>query len=478
MAKPSLIASLALGAAIPVSLMSGAVWAQDTRAEQLIPLSELKARQAQRGTVSGQAGAGQGGTGQAGTGSSQFPTIEDPSIMDPAPRQQAPQQQAPRQQAPRQQAPQQQVPREAPINQAPVQAPVADEPVIIEAPLPAEEPMPQPEPAPASDPAPVVEAPVEAPAAAPQTDRPKARQTNVSMTPSAIDQALYSGGPLPEGATPLGVKVQVLLDRAGISPGVVDGVKGGMTESALKAFEEQQSLPVDGQMDLQVWAALGGDTAAPITSTYTITAQDTEGLSAPLPSDYAELAELDQLGFTRVSERLAEDFHMDEDFLKRLNPGASFRAGETLTVVETGQNQDTVITRIELDKSSRRLRAFDAAGRMITNYPVTIGSATTPSPSGTHTVTAVAPNPNYTYNPKVNFTQGDNKEVLILPPGPNGPVGSTWIDLSKPTYGIHGTANPTTLFKAASNGCVRLTNWDAKELSKMVREGTTVTFME
>ena len=81
----------------------------------------------------------------------------------------------------------------------------------------------------------------------------------------------------------------------------------------------------------------------------------------------------------------------------------------------------------------------------------------------------VAFNPKYTYNPKVNFKQGENDKVLTIPPGPNGPVGSVWIALDKPTYGIHGTPEPSKIGKTESHGCVRLTNWDAQELAKLVR---------
>jgi lipoprotein-anchoring transpeptidase ErfK/SrfK len=63
-------------------------------------------------------------------------------------------------------------------------------------------------------------------------------------------------------------------------------------------------------------------------------------------------------------------------------------------------------------------------------------------------------------------------------PGPNGPVGTVWIALSKPTYGIHGTPEPSKIGKTQSHGCVRLTNWDATELAKMVSVGTTVEFLD
>ena len=57
------------------------------------------------------------------------------------------------------------------------------------------------------------------------------------------------------------------------------------------------------------------------------------------------------------------------------------------------------------------------------------------------------------------------------PPGPNSPVGVVWIDLSKPHYGIHGTPVPSTIGKTTSHGCIRLTNWDATELAKLVTPG-------
>ena len=105
-------------------------------------------------------------------------------------------------------------------------------------------------------------------------------------------------------------------------------------------------------------------------------------------------------------------------------------------------------------------------------------TADTPSPSGIVTVERVALNPGYTYNPKINFQQGANDKILNIPPGPNGPVGTVWMALSKPTYGIHGTPDPSKIGRTQSHGCVRLTNWDATELAKMVKPGVTVEFVD
>src|SRR5262249_46911788 len=84
-------------------------------------------------------------------------------------------------------------------------------------------------------------------------------------------------------------------------------------------------------------------------------------------------------------------------------------------------------------------------------------------------------NPTYHYDPSLHFRGVHVKEPLDLPPGPNNPVGAVWINLSAEGYGIHGTPDPDKISKAASHGCVRLTNWDALELARHVSKGTPVT---
>lgn len=300
----------------------------------------------------------------------------------------------------------------------------------------------------------------------------------LALTPDDIANVSYDGGTLPDGRSALTVKLQVLLDRAGVSPGIIDGYKGGMSESALRGFEEREGFEVDGLLDAEVWSALGGDSAGAILTDYTITEEDTTGLTDAIPDNVREKSRMDWLGYTSVSEKLAERFHMDQDFLEMLNPDAGFTAGETITVVDPGARLDAQVARIEIRKSERRAVSFDADGTMISNYPVAIGSESTPSPSGTVEVTAIAMDPTYSYNPDINFEADGVEEALTLPPGPNGPVGNVWIDLSKPTYGLHGTDTPAALFQNRSHGCVRFTNWDAEELAYMVDQGVSVEFIE
>ena len=170
---------------------------------------------------------------------------------------------------------------------------------------------------------------------------------------------------------------------------------------------------------------------------------------------------------------------MDEAYLKALNPDADFTVpGVQIKVIAQGKKKTGTVARIIADKGRKQVRAYDAGGKLIAAYPATIGSTDTPSPSGDVTIERVALNPGYTYNPKINFKQGDNDKVLQVPPGPNGPVGTVWIALSKPTYGIHGTPEPSAIGKTQSHGCVRLINWDAEELAGMVTPGVSVSFVE
>ena len=200
---------------------------------------------------------------------------------------------------------------------------------------------------------------------------------------------------------------------------------------------------------------------------------------ASIPEDYGEKAKLEKLSYTSVPEMLAERFHMDEGYLKALNPEANFsRVGTIIRVANVGQPATRQVARIVADKGRKQVFAYDADNKLVVSYPATIGSTDTPSPTGTHLVSRVVLDPDYTYNPDINFKQGENSKILTIPPGPNGPVGSVWIALDKPTYGVHGTPDPSKIGKTESHGCVRLTNWDAQELAKLVKAGVPVEFVE
>ncbi len=301
---------------------------------------------------------------------------------------------------------------------------------------------------------------------------PAAQAINgATFTPDAAD---------PDAHRNLLIRVQTLLDRAHVSPGVIDGRDGTNLTLAIKAFQTSRGQTADGALSQQLVDTLTGGDTGPVLVDYQITPQDAAGpFSPPIPKDdYEAMAALPAMNYQTPLEMLAERFHMDEALLQALNPGVDFGlAGTTITVTAAGADTlDRKVDRIEIDKSLGQVRAFDKDGALLAVYPATVGSTERPAPSGEWAVRTLAPRPTYTYDPS-RLTFGKPKAKLTIKPGPNNPVGSTWIDLTKDTYGIHGTPDPKLVNKRASHGCVRLTNWDAAELGSAVNKGAKVIFM-
>lgn len=276
-------------------------------------------------------------------------------------------------------------------------------------------------------------------------------------------------------------KAQVLLARQGVSPGEIDGLDGDNYRKAIGQFRRRENLGNGETIDAATWRALKGDVSTNIVSDYFVTKEDIKArLSRRIPHDYARQARMNRLGYRNAQEMFAERFHMSEGLLRMLNPRKDYlKREETLHVVSVGRSLPSNEARtVETDKTNGMVRALDATGKVIAMHPATIGSEETPSPEGEYQVVRVVKNATYHYDPIKNFQQGNNKRRLVLPKGPNNPVGTVWIELSKPTFGIHGTPEPSRISKASSHGCVRLTNWDAEELAQIVRPGTTVRFIE
>ena len=294
-----------------------------------------------------------------------------------------------------------------------------------------------------------------------------------------------------------------MLDRAGFSPGTIDGRKGSNTAKALDLYQK------------------AGNAAAPASDAvtiYRVTAEDAAGpFIERMPTDMMDSAKLPALGYTSVLEMLAERFHSSPVLLQQLNPGATFAADQDIQVPNVEpmtlpapappkdqaakdpapkdpaakdqpsrgataapreaapQKPDVVVT---VAKQLSAVTVTDASGQVVFYAPVTTGSEHDPLPIGEWKVKGVQMNPTFHYNPDLFWDADPTHTKATIPAGPNNPVGVVWIDISKEHYGLHGTPEPATIGRTQSHGCVRLTNWDALRLAALVKPGTKVVFTE
>ncbi len=297
------------------------------------------------------------------------------------------------------------------------------------------------------------------------------------------------------------LKMQVVLDRLGFSPGVIDGRPGMSLTAAIKGFQESRDLPVTGKPDAATMQALRPYWGTDATKTLTLDARVLAGpYIDPIPKDENEQAKLPGLYYRSPLEKLAEMFHTTPQVLVALNsPQTWLRPGSkivfpnvlpssrdydpklrddwraTLNSLNVDANQPQA-AKIVVDKSDKVLRAYDDGGKLIAQFQVTTGSEHDPLPLGNWKINGADYNPKFHFNPDLFWDAKEDDEKAMLPPGPNGPVGVVWLDLSKPHYGIHGTPNPELIGRSESHGCVRLANWNAARLAMMVKPGTPVVF--
>lgn len=319
---------------------------------------------------------------------------------------------------------------------------------------------------------------------------------------ATVDPSEISGGATDQQQAVNDIfRAQVLLDRANFSPGVIDGEASPGFTLALTGFQDDNGLPRSGELDAATRRALDEWSDVPSTLRVRIPAAFAEQRFQPnLPEAAEGQARLDRLGYKDLLEALAERFHTTPEQLVALNgpqtkigPGAVIRVPnipnaapapgddsdwrQTLQTLGVAPDQPAA-ARVVVDRSDGALRAYGEDGRLLAVFPATMGSEHDPLPIGEWTILGVAKNPPFNYNPDLFWDVSDDKRALRLPPGPNGPVGVVWIDLSKEHYGIHGTSAPESIGTAQSHGCVRLANWNAAKLAQMVKPQTPVTFQE
>jgi lipoprotein-anchoring transpeptidase ErfK/SrfK len=309
--------------------------------------------------------------------------------------------------------------------------------------------------------------------------RAAARKPTPTFDVSAANDAATSTSVRRGSVGSAALRAQVLLDRARFSPGEIDGTCGGNMVKAVTGFQKAHGLPTSGTIDEATWKALNAD-GAPVLSSYSIRPEDVAGPFQEIPEDMMEKSKLPALGYSNALELLSEKFHASPKLLQKLNPGKSFdEAGEEIMAPNVhAAPAGRKAAKVVVSMSDSTVAALDAEGKVIAQYPATMGSEHDPLPLGDWKVNGVSKNPPFHYNPDLFWDADAKDEKATIKPGPNNPVGVVWIDLSKSHYGIHGTPEPSTIGKTQSHGCIRLTNWDAAELAEMVAPGTPARLQE
>jgi lipoprotein-anchoring transpeptidase ErfK/SrfK len=274
------------------------------------------------------------------------------------------------------------------------------------------------------------------------------------------------------------LEAQIALARLAISAGPIDGLMGLQTREAIRAFQSGYEMPLSGELDEVTKVTL--TISEPVFTNYIITPADLARLR-PLPTTWVEKSQAESLEYETILELVAEKHQSSHGLIKSLNPSVNwtnvspFTSVKVPNVVRPAPKRKAAFIRIAL--AAKTLEAFDSDTNLVAHFPCSIAARVEKRPVGQLAVVTGAENPNYTFDPAVFPESEEARQIdhkLIIPPGPNNPVGTAWITLDKPGYGIHGTPRPEQVGRTESHGCFRLANWNAEYLLKLVSAGTTV----
>ena len=304
-----------------------------------------------------------------------------------------------------------------------------------------------------------------------QTSKQSNQPFDMDAFNTATDSPLLRSG----NQGPAVARAQILLDRAWFSCGEIDGRFAANMQRIVKAYQSALGLKETGTVTPETWTSLRSD-GAPLLTRYTVTDKDLAGPFEKTPAAMDDRAKMKALVYESVEEALAERFHSSMGYLKQLNGGGSLAAGTQIIVPDVAAGiAPTKAASIEIAKSEHVLYVLDGKKRPLAAFPISIGNEKNdPLPLGMMSIKSEVKNPGFTYNPALLKTAPKDAQKVDVAAGPNNPVGSVWMGLSKPHWGIHGTPNPSNVGHSETNGCIHMTNWDAERLSTLAKTGFKV----
>jgi len=165
--------------------------------------------------------------------------------------------------------------------------------------------------------------------------------------------------------------------------------------------------------------------------------------------------------------------------LRDLNPGKAFAAGAEIWVPAVlSDKPPPKAASVAVIKRDRVLQAVDREGRVVAQFPVSLGGRRDPLTAGKWKIANEVKDPVFYYDPALIWDAKSHYEKIKIAPGPNSPIGVMWLGITKPHDGIHGTPDPARVGRQETHGCLHLTNWDVQRLSAIVSTGAVVDVRE
>ncbi|QTN31646.1 L,D-transpeptidase family protein [Akkermansiaceae bacterium] len=300
------------------------------------------------------------------------------------------------------------------------------------------------------------------------------------------------------------VRLQIFLDQSNFGPGVIDGKIGRFSELAVRSWNENQGHPIES------WRAANIAARAAVPNPYAVAIVPeaaekwvNPGLSHKRP----EQAKAKQMSYRSIGEFMSERYHTDVPYLISLNsaskinnlkprdtiivPNVKAFEVELLTDRSYSELEDLGERYAVVDTKNNQVRIFAAAPRpniisdpglssaplpnkaLLASFPITPGKPQFVE-LGSWKLKNMVELPWWRYDQQLLDTGKRSENALMIPPGPNSPVGIIWNGTTRPGIGLHGTSDPETIGRSQSAGCIRLANWDAIRLPTLIRPGATI----